>query len=123
MTFAAQVGSVLESREINSMTLSVCGVKQTYSILHIFPFSSALKRMGIIVRDEEGHVFFFVKGADVVMEHLVKRERSDWMAEETMNMAREGLRTLVFAQKELSEEQLKVFSEKYFLLLLLLSFL
>lgn len=79
--------------------------------------------MGIIVRDEEGHVFFFVKGADVVMEHLVKRERSDWMAEETMNMAREGLRTLVFAQKELSEEQLKVFSEKYFLLLLLLSFL
>jgi phospholipid-translocating ATPase len=70
-------------------------------ILNIFPFTSDSKRMGIIVRfsrsssalrDEEGEIVFFQKGADTVMSSIVAA--NDWLDEETGNMAREGLRTM-----------------------------
>ena len=58
--------------------------------------------MGIVVRDAASHELFFLqKGADVVMARIV--QRNDWLEEETANMAREGLRTLVVARRKLSE--------------------
>lgn len=46
---------------------------------------------------------FYLKGADVVMASIV--QYNDWLEEECGNMAREGLRTLVVAKKNLTEEQ------------------
>ena len=63
--------------------------------------------MGIIVREvETGEITFYEKGADVVMMTIV--QYNDWLEEETGNMAREGLRTLVVGKKVLSEEQYQV---------------
>ena len=63
--------------------------------------------MGIVVRDKQtGEITFLQKGADVVMAKIV--QRNDWLEEETANMAREGLRTLVMARKRLSSQ---VYSE------------
>lgn len=73
-----------------------------YEILNLFPFTSETKRMGIIVRDEDSRITFYLKGADVVMSKLV--QYNDWLDEECGNMSREGLRTLVFAKKSLSQE-------------------
>ncbi|KAF9529869.1 aminophospholipid-transporting P-type ATPase [Crepidotus variabilis] len=76
-------------------------VDMNYDILSIFPFTSESKRMGIIVRDAStSEITFYLKGADVVMSRIV--QRNDWLEEETANMAREGLRTLVVARKRLS---------------------
>lgn len=76
----------------------------SYRILYCFPFTSESKRMGIVVRDEQTNkVWFYQKGADVVMSKLV--QQNDWLEEECGNMAREGLRTLVIARKLLSEEE------------------
>jgi len=59
-----------------------------YEILHIFPFTSAAKRMGIIVRElASGAITFLVKGADTVMAEMV--QYNDWLEEECGNMARE----------------------------------
>jgi phospholipid-translocating ATPase len=59
--------------------------------------------MGIVVRDcQSGEITFLQKGADVVMAKIV--QRNDWLEEETANMAREGLRTLVMARKRLSAQ-------------------
>ena len=44
-----------------------------------------------------GDITFLQKGADVVMVRIV--QQNDWSEEETTNMAREGLRTLVMARK------------------------
>ena len=89
-------------------------------ILNIFPFTSDSKRMGIIVQfaqdldsgfDVPGEIWFYQKGADTVMTSIVAA--NDWLDEETANMAREGLRTLVVGRKRLSTEQYQEFSQQY----------
>jgi phospholipid-translocating ATPase len=78
----------------------------------MFPFTSASKRMGIIVREvRTGTVTFHVKGADMVMADMV--QYNDWLEEECGNMAREGLRTLVYAKRVLSEDEFAAFSSRY----------
>ena len=73
-----------------------------YNVVEIFPVSSESKRMGIVVRDTaSGGYSFLQKVVDVVMAKIV--QRNDWLKEETANMAREGLRTLVVAWRKLSE--------------------
>ncbi|KAI1391271.1 phospholipid-translocating P-type ATPase [Hypoxylon trugodes] len=106
---------VLESTETGKTVVQV-------EILDIFPFTSDGKRMGIIVRFHEqaasspleldnGEIWFYQKGADTVMGSIVAA--NDWLDEETANMAREGLRTLVVGRKKLSYEQYQDFSNNY----------
>ncbi|EGE85504.1 phospholipid-translocating ATPase [Blastomyces dermatitidis ATCC 18188] len=91
-------------------------------ILDIFPFTSESKRMGIIVQFKKGsdldksaaqdeEIWFYQKGADTVMSSIVAT--NDWLDEETANMAREGLRTLVIGRKRLSQAQYQDFSTSY----------
>ncbi|KAJ8610210.1 hypothetical protein MRB53_038711 [Persea americana] len=93
-------------------------------ILNVFPFTSEGKRMGVMVRfmpldqvstasseeDTQSLVWFFQKGADTVMTSIVAS--NDWLDEETSNMAREGLRTLVIGRKKLSANQYTDFASK-----------
>jgi phospholipid-translocating ATPase len=90
-------------------------------ILNVFPFTSEGKRMGIVVKfyhgpvsspsEEDGEIWFYQKGADTVMTSIVAA--NDWLDEETANMAREGLRTLVVGRKKLSAETYQEFSAKH----------
>ncbi|RDL35386.1 Phospholipid-transporting ATPase [Venustampulla echinocandica] len=90
-------------------------------ILEVFPFTSEGKRMGIVVQFlssetrsndiEAGEIWFYQKGADTVMTSIVAA--NDWLDEETANMAREGLRTLVVGRKKLSVQQYKEFAAQY----------
>ena len=83
-----------------------------FQILHVFPFTSETKRMGIIVKDETtDEVTLLMKGADTVMSGMV--QYNDWLDEECSNMAREGLRTLVVARKPLSTAELEAFDRAY----------
>ena len=109
VSWSESVGLALVKRSHTAMTLKTpSGQFKNYSILQLFPFSSETKRMGIIVKEEEtGEITFYMKGADVVMTTIVKF--NDWLEEETGNMAREGLRTLVVGKKTLTEEQYQDF--------------
>jgi len=111
--FAESVKITLESRDINSVTLrNPLDQLEEYEILNIFPFTSETKRMGIIVRSKQtGTIHFYMKGADVIMSRIV--QYNDWLEEECGNMAREGLRTLVFGKKSLSLETYSDFSKRY----------
>ncbi|MCJ1400393.1 putative aminophospholipid-translocase [Xylographa trunciseda] len=92
-------------------------------ILDVFPFTSEGKRMGIIVQflqgvestttasTELGEIWFYQKGADTVMTTIVAT--NDWLDEETANMAREGLRTLVVGRRKLSGQQYADFASSY----------
>ena len=92
-------------------------------ILEVFPFTSASKRMGIILQfftrnepltsalDDSAEIWFYEKGADTVMCSIVMA--NDWLDEETANMAREGLRTLVVGRKRLSKQQYQEFASKH----------
>lgn len=90
-------------------------------ILDVFPFTSDGKRMGIIVQFFEssgtvpglsdGELWFYQKGADTVMGAIVAS--NDWLDEETANMAREGLRTLVVGRKRMSLAEYQEFKSKH----------
>ncbi|XP_039441902.1 probable phospholipid-transporting ATPase IIA isoform X2 [Culex pipiens pallens] len=91
---------------------SLNGGLMKYQILQTFPFTSENKRMGIIVKElNTGEITFYLKGADVVMSGIV--QYNDWLAEESGNMAREGLRTLVVAKKVLTEDQYNDFETRF----------
>ncbi|KAJ1826583.1 putative aminophospholipid-translocase, partial [Coemansia sp. RSA 2703] len=79
-----QIGVVLAERTLSSITLRLDalipasqgghGTAPTlaYDILHVFPFTSESKRMGIIVRCRTtGEIHFVQKGADAVMARIV----------------------------------------------------
>lgn len=103
---------VIQSSQTNKIVL-------TAKIMEIFPFTSDSKRMGIIVRisstipdlPSADELVFFQKGADTVMAPIVAA--NDWLNEETANMAREGLRTLVVGRKRLSQQQYDAFAVAY----------
>uniref|UniRef100_A0AC34GGF0 Uncharacterized protein n=1 Tax=Panagrolaimus sp. ES5 TaxID=591445 RepID=A0AC34GGF0_9BILA len=108
-----QIGVRLAFRDLAAIELQLNnGNRKRFQILHMFPFTSESKRMGIILRDElTDEVSFLMKGADTVMAPMV--QYNDWLEEECSNMAREGLRTLVVAKKTLSAEQLADFEKQY----------
>lgn len=114
------VGLRLLHRDRKFISLQFVGndrIAVRVQVLNIFPFTSDSKRMGIIVRflqdgdENSGEVYFFQKGADTVMTSIVAA--NDWLDEETANMAREGLRTLVIGRKTLSAQQYQAFSSAY----------
>ncbi|KAF2478893.1 putative aminophospholipid-translocating P4-type ATPase [Neohortaea acidophila] len=117
------VGLKLAHRDRKSISLQFTGDSRTVvkvEILNLFPFTSDSKRMGIVVRflrhadarnGGDGEIVFFQKGADTVMTSIVAA--NDWLDEETANMAREGLRTLVIGRKTLSSEQYAAFTAAY----------
>lgn len=108
------VGITLISREQDCLSVRVADsdLTLTFDIIAIFPFTSEKKRMGIVLKDRrDGSVVFYSKGADSVMARLV--QANDWLDEETGNMAREGLRTLVFARKKMSSKLVTEFVSRY----------
>ncbi|EDR01002.1 aminophospholipid-transporting P-type ATPase [Laccaria bicolor S238N-H82] len=113
VTWTASVGLTLVFRDRTRMELQTpSGSLIKFDVLDIFPFTSESKRMGIVVRDSQtGEITFLQKGADVVMAKIV--QRNDWLEEETANMAREGLRTLVVARKRLSTPMYNEFAARY----------
>eukprot|EP01101_Sappina_pedata_P011631 TRINITY_DN7848_c0_g1_i1.p1 TRINITY_DN7848_c0_g1~~TRINITY_DN7848_c0_g1_i1.p1 ORF type:complete len:1109 (-),score=362.16 TRINITY_DN7848_c0_g1_i1:43-3369(-) len=110
--FTEAVGVTLVERTPTSMSIrDPTGDISTYEILNVFPFTSERKRMGIILKSPNGAITFFEKGADSIMSTIV--EANDWLDEECGNMAREGLRTLVFGKKSLTPSQYEQFASKY----------
>lgn len=120
------VGLQLVHRDRQSITLQCRESSQIVvrvRILDVFPFTSETKRMGIILRfsqDDESltspvkdsdEIWFFQKGADTVMTSIVAA--NDWLDEETVNMAREGFRTLVVGRRKLSFHHYQEFREQY----------
>ncbi|CAI9756119.1 unnamed protein product [Fraxinus pennsylvanica] len=91
-------------------------VERTYKLLNVLEFNSTRKRMSVIVRDEDGKLLLLSKGADSVMfERLSKngREYEVETREHILQYADAGLRTLILAYRELSEEEYEVFNQKF----------
>ncbi len=57
--------------------------KEVFQILNIFPFTSATKRMGIIVRHKvTNRIILYVKGADSVMKNKVSETLRSFILDE-----------------------------------------
>ncbi|XP_044466183.1 putative phospholipid-transporting ATPase 9 [Mangifera indica] len=91
-------------------------VERSYKLLNVLEFSSARKRMSVIVRNEEGTLLLLAKGADSVMfERLAEngREFEEQTKAHINEYADAGLRTLILAYRELDEEEYTRFNGEF----------
>lgn len=111
--FADSVGVKLHERTLKKIVLKVYGDQIfEFDVVKMFPFSSERKSMSIFLRDcQTGGYYFFMKGADVKMVQVIRK--CDWLDESCQEMAQKGLRTLVFAQKPMTEADVKAFLHAY----------
>lgn len=58
------------------------GYYENYEILANFPFSSQSKKMSILVKQKEtGKIIYYVKGAEIVMESMIKSNQRSTLLE------------------------------------------
>jgi len=106
---ARDLGFTVLGRVKDDIFVNVLGEERTYTILNTLEFNSTRKRMSAIVRMPDNKIILFCKGADSIIYSRLKRgeqpELRKSTAEHLEMFAREGLRTLCIAQKELSEDE------------------
>ena len=119
VNFAKQMGYVYEDIDENDcMVVKINGQPQKYKLLHVCEFSSARKRMSVIVEEEgSGKVLLFCKGADSFIYERLSQESKDSpemksTQQSVDSYAREGLRTLFLAEREIPKDEFNAFFEK-----------
>uniref|UniRef100_G1MU03 Phospholipid-transporting ATPase n=1 Tax=Meleagris gallopavo TaxID=9103 RepID=G1MU03_MELGA len=112
---ARSLGYVFLSRTQDTITISEMGVKRTYQVLAMLDFNSDRKRMSVLVRDPQGTIRLYTKGADtVILERLRGRGPNQDFTERALDhFAEETLRTLCLASKELSEAEYDEWSRRH----------
>lgn len=105
--FAQDIKMKLIQRNNDKILIeNAAGIIETYKVIANFPFSSETKRMGILVRHEAtNRIIFYLKGADTVISPRVKEVFRALLLDECENLARTGLRTMVFAQRLIKEDE------------------
>ncbi|XP_059670154.1 probable phospholipid-transporting ATPase 8 [Cornus florida] len=91
-------------------------VVRSYKLLHVLEFSSARKRMSVIVKNEENQLLLLCKGADSVMFERLSRDGRVFEAETKDHInqyAEAGLRTLIIAYRELCEEEYVLWEQEF----------
>ncbi|KAK2598922.1 phospholipid transporting ATPase [Conoideocrella luteorostrata] len=114
---ARDMGFTVLGHSGDGINLNVMGEERHYPILNTIEFNSSRKRMSSIVRMSDGRIVLYCKGADSVIYSRLKRGEQQQLRRETAEhlemFAREGLRTLCIARKELSEEQYRDWKKEH----------
>nr|XP_056723681.1 phospholipid-transporting ATPase IK [Euleptes europaea] len=112
---ARNMGYVFLSRTQDTITISELGQERTYKVLALLDFNSVRKRMSVLVRDPEGRIRLYTKGADVVILERLHSDRSSeaYTVKALNSFAEETLRTLCLATKEVVEEEYAQWSKKH----------
>lgn len=110
--FVEEVGFELVSRSQYAVEIRTPdGGVQKWEILMTFPFSSETQRMAVVVRYNKV-VYFFMKGSDSAISQRIKSDHKLFVEEASESLASDGLRTLAFAFKIFSDEQLRSFKQE-----------
>uniref|UniRef100_A0A8C5GD54 Phospholipid-transporting ATPase n=1 Tax=Gouania willdenowi TaxID=441366 RepID=A0A8C5GD54_GOUWI len=116
VTAARNFGFVFRSRTPRTITTTEMGRTVTYSLLAILDFNNIRKRMSVIVRNPEGKIRLYCKGADTVLLERLHPSNQELMAvtsDHLNDYAADGLRTLALAYKDLSEDDWEEWSESH----------
>ncbi|KAH7921381.1 phospholipid-translocating P-type ATPase [Leucogyrophana mollusca] len=118
---AADVGFIFRGREKETLLLQTPFSKEIerYELLNILEFTSARKRMSIVVRkldETDNRLFLLTKGADNVIFERLKAggdELKKTTEEHLDEFARDGLRTLTLAYKVIPEDEFEAWNDRY----------
>lgn len=114
---ARDCGFTVLGRSNDGIILNVLGEEREYTVLNTLEFNSSRKRMSALIRMPDGKVVLFCKGADSVIYSRLKkgeqRELRKSTAEHLEMFAREGLRTLCIAYKEIDEREYQEWNKEH----------
>uniref|UniRef100_A0A672T312 Phospholipid-transporting ATPase n=1 Tax=Sinocyclocheilus grahami TaxID=75366 RepID=A0A672T312_SINGR len=116
VTAARNFGFVFRSRSPETVTIEEMGIQRSYEMLAILDFNNVRKRMSVIVRNPEGKLSLYCKGADTIIYERLHPSCSEVMKVTTEHLnefAGEGLRTLVLAYKDLDEEYFSEWKQRH----------
>ncbi|XP_072939136.1 phospholipid-transporting ATPase IF-like [Epargyreus clarus] len=109
---ADRVGVTFLGEEGNNLLLKVGEITEIYERLQIIEFTSERKRMSVVIRDKNGKIWLFCKGAESSVFPICK----DTVLIEDTNrdintFANKGLRTLAIAYREIPAEEYEKVTE------------
>ncbi|EEH16420.1 hypothetical protein PABG_06507 [Paracoccidioides brasiliensis Pb03] len=114
---ARDCGFTVLGRSGDDIRLNVMGEERSYTVLNTLEFNSSRKRMSAIIRMPDGKILLFCKGADSIIYSRLARGQQQQLRKETAKhlemFAREGLRTLCIAERELSEEEYQAWNKTH----------
>ncbi|KAM8939291.1 phospholipid-transporting ATPase IC-like [Pelodytes ibericus] len=114
VTAARNFGYVFLSRNQETITISELGIVKTYHVLVFMDFSSVRKRMSILVRDPEGRIKLYTKGADsIILQRLHPSSSTDSLMDALDHFSEETLRILCLAYKEVEESNYEQWKMKH----------
>ncbi|XP_018022182.1 phospholipid-transporting ATPase IB [Hyalella azteca] len=101
---AKDLGFVFTTRTPDYVILDALGKKEQFHVLHVLEFTSARKRMSVVVRLPNNTIKLYCKGADnVIYDRLAPSSQyKDATIRHLEEFASEGLRTLCFAVADIS---------------------
>ncbi|XP_028672279.2 phospholipid-transporting ATPase IC [Erpetoichthys calabaricus] len=115
VTAARNFGFVFMSRTQDSVTVSELGKIRVYDLLAILDFSSQRRRMSVLVREPSGKIKLFCKGADIVIFERLETKclYLDATEKALEEFAKDSLRTLCLASKNVPEEFYQSWSKEF----------
>ncbi|XP_043943078.1 phospholipid-transporting ATPase ID-like [Protopterus annectens] len=117
VTAARNFGYVFRSRTPETITVVEMGETRTYELLAILDFNNVRKRMSVIVRNPEGRLTLYCKGADTIIYERLElscQQLMDTTTEHLNEFAGDGLRTLVLAYKDLDHKYFETWKQQHF---------
>ncbi|KAM5191560.1 phospholipid-transporting ATPase IK [Mantella aurantiaca] len=115
VTAARNFGYVFMSRTQDTITTNELGVEKIYQVLTLLDFNNVRKRMSILVKDPDGKIKLYTKGADdVILKRLHSHCENQDITEKALEMfGEETLRTLCMAFKEVDASVYEEWSTKH----------
>ena len=116
---AAAFGFIFKSKTSTSITIqNHLKADETFELLAVIDFTSSRKRMSVIVRTRDQRIKLYCKGADnVILDRISKQPEQSEHKEATLqhldHFAREGLRTLVLAYADISDDDFSEWNKKW----------
>ncbi|KAL9031463.1 MAG: hypothetical protein Q9196_000524 [Gyalolechia fulgens] len=114
---ARDCGFTVMGRSNDGIILNVLGQEKEFTVLNTLEFNSSRKRMSAIIRMPNGKIILYCKGADSVIYSRLRPGEQPQLrrltGEHLEMFAREGLRTLCIACKELNEEEYQAWNKEH----------
>ncbi|KAF8269428.1 phospholipid-translocating P-type ATPase [Lactarius quietus] len=114
---ARDVGFPFIGKSRERVDIEVMGQPESYVLLKVLDFNSTRKRMSVIVRNPQGQIVLYCKGADSVIYERLAANHDSALEEKTSKdmetFANGGLRTLCVAYRLMSDEEYLEWSRVY----------
>jgi phospholipid-translocating ATPase len=114
---ARDVGFPFIGKSRERIDIEVMGKPESYVLLKVLGFNSTRKRMSVIVRNPQGQIELYCKGADSVIYERLAEDHDTVLKEKTSkdmeSFANSGLRTLCIAYRSMSDEEYLEWSQVY----------